>query len=1052
MLHTASHLEPPRSRIARIVAKLFAGLGVGILAALFLSDVADASHGRGTDMEASTDGAGMLLIKIADRDQASCEVSVGTTSKTVYLWGGSTSALAESNAESGNPTAYIGSVTITGTCSRSLGSAVREYSGSGSFDLSGVSDAANGNAPYNWIAARYVSCCKVSNIINSGGASSTTSWAAQSVVRNRVGQASYSPALIGEIPLAMNPTELYDQVISFIDGDGGTTSATTLVDGGSAGSQPDWSVAVNVIQDGQGSLLTAGQALPNNRLIIPANVLGFSGSSYVEFKLRVFDDDGEYSEYGYVIIPSSNSAPVISRTGSPGVFSATVTNGATVVWSDIEASDPGAGASGVTFTLGGAPTWVAMQATSSAANATASAVLTFSPEGLEPGTYFFSLNATDNDSSIPLTGSQLIAITIPESPVLTPGNTQIVATWSAPSSPGGTIFDYAVRYRSSTDGGATWTGYTEVNPVTNSATPLAATLTGLTNGTLYSVEYGWNLSDGGAYSWSAESRATPGLVGGLDFQAPVGVLAGGSAVPVTTATPSALNVTFVSSTTSVCRVGLDGRTVSYITPGTCTLTATSQAGDVAGTYYLASTPVTRSFTVSTPLAPGAATITGGRSTPTGFEIDFTVAGDGGSPLTNMEYRIDGGGWVALSPAATTSPMTITYATTPGTTYSIEVRPRNALGTGAASSAVSVNSSAPPSAPVISSLVSQPFGYTVNFAGPTDSGGAPITAYQYRVNGGSWVTLSASVTTSPLTISGLAQGVVYSVEIRAVNVAGGGAASNVVTQRTTIPPPPPPPPVSGPVVVPPPAGPGAGDPEAGDGPGAGDGGVPPVVPGVPEVVRVPLFVPDVVPVPVPVAESLPVVAPGASQALEDGVFVDVVVAQEAPTRWTMTGDGFEWALEIPPSPGVDGGSADGVVTLVRDRTVAVGGFGFAPNSWVDVWILPNGEAVAAKGLTLASVEPIYLGRVQVDADGNFSGDLPVPAGVPDGQHTLQANGRSFDDQVRSLNLGVQVLSADVPSVRLPATGSDVSLLGWALMVLGAGVVVSVRRRLGVPISR
>jgi hypothetical protein len=139
-------------------------------------------------------------------------------------------------------------------------------------------------------------------------------------------------------------------------------------------------------------------------------------------------------------------------------------------------------------------------------------------------------------------------------------------------------------------------------------------------------------------------------------------------------------------------------------------------------------------------------------------------------------------------------------------------------------------------------------------------------------------------------------------------------------------------------------------------------------------------------------------------------------------------------------------------LVRDRTVAVGGFGFAPNSWVDVWILPNGEAVAAKGLTLASVEPIYLGRVQVDADGNFSGDLPVPAGVPDGQHTLQANGRSFDDQVRSLNLGVQVLSADVPSVRLPATGSDVSLLGWALMVLGAGVVVSVRRRLGVPISR
>lgn len=221
--------------------------------------------------------------------------------------------------------------------------------------------------------------------------------------------------------------------------------------------------------------------------------------------------------------------------------------------------------------------------------------------------------------------------------------------------------------------------------------------------------------------------------------------------------------------------------------------------------------------------------------------------------------------------------------------------------------------------------------------------------------------------------------------------------------------------------------------------------------IPDPVREPLFDVELAPVPVPVNAELPVVAPGASQALEDGVFVDVVIERPIPTRWTMSGGDFEWSLDIPPSPGVDGGSADGVVTLVRDRTVAVGGFGFAPNTWVDVWILPNGEPVAAKGLVLASVDPIYLGRVLVGADGSFAGDLPVPANVPDGQHTLQANGRSFDDEVRSLNLGVQVLSADLPAVRLPATGSSTSVIWSALVLIGFGAMV-LRRRDRMSIAR
>ena len=85
-----------------------------------------------------------------------------------------------------------------------------------------------------------------------------------------------------------------------------------------------------------------------------------------------------------------------------------------------------------------------------------------------------------------------------------------------------------------------------------------------------------------------------------------------------------------------------------------------------------------------------------------------------------------------------------------------------------------------SAPTISSVSAGNRQTTVNFTPPVDSGGAEITHYEYSTDGGStWMPLSLAQTTPPLVITGLSNGIIYSVKMRAINSVGDGVASNSV---------------------------------------------------------------------------------------------------------------------------------------------------------------------------------------------------------------------------------------------------------------------------------
>ena len=63
--------------------------------------------------------------------------------------------------------------------------------------------------------------------------------------------------------------------------------------------------------------------------------------------------------------------------------------------------------------------------------------------------------------------------------------------------------------------------------------------------------------------------------------------------------------------------------------------------------------------------------------------------------------------------------------------------------------------------------------------PSDDGGSPVTGYEVRVDrAGDWTSVGDS-TTRRHTVTGLANGQTYTIEVRAVNAAGGGAAAATI---------------------------------------------------------------------------------------------------------------------------------------------------------------------------------------------------------------------------------------------------------------------------------
>ena len=302
---------------------------------------------------------------------------------------------------------------------------------------------------------------------------------------------------------------------------------------------------------------------------------------------------------------------------------------------------------------------------------------------------------------------------------------------------------------------------------------------------------------GGACSATAYKTCGAGIINASALL--VSGVATPSAPTVVSATPGNRSASVVfdpptragGSPISNYQYSLDGGTSWVTRSPASTVSPLTIAGLVNGTTYVvrlralnAAGVGTASDTLSVtprdvPTAPLAVSVT-----PDDQELTVRFsppASNGGSPITNYQYSLDGGtSWVTRSPASTVSPLTIAGLVN-GSAYQVRLRALNDAGTGAPSGTLVATPRTVPGDPVLGVVTAGDRSVSVSFSPPASNGGSPITNYQYSLNGGtSWVTRSPASTNSPLVLTGLVNGASYRIRLRAMNAAGAGVASDSIT--------------------------------------------------------------------------------------------------------------------------------------------------------------------------------------------------------------------------------------------------------------------------------
>ncbi|MCP1310834.1 fibronectin type III domain-containing protein [Paenibacillus tyrfis] len=341
------------------------------------------------------------------------------------------------------------------------------------------------------------------------------------------------------------------------------------------------------------------------------------------------------------------------------------------------------------------------------------------------------------------------------------------------------------------DGGSAITGYTVTSSpggLTASGTGSPITVTGLTYGTAYTFtvvatnDLGNSTASLPSNSVTPTASTAPGapthvtaeVANGesqatIKFTAPVSN--GGSPITGYTVTSSPGGLTASGTGSPITVTGL-----TYGTAYTFTVVATNGVGNSKASLPSNSvTPTASTAPATVPGAPTAVTavVEHGQSQAT---VTFTPpASNGGSTITGYIVTASPGG---LTASGTGSPITVTGLTY-GTTYTFTVVAINGVGSSASSVPSNrVTLTAPatvPGAPTNVKAVAGNGEATVTFTPPASHGGSPIESYTVIASPGG---RTATGTGSPITVTGLTNGVTYTFTVIATNSIGSGAAADV----------------------------------------------------------------------------------------------------------------------------------------------------------------------------------------------------------------------------------------------------------------------------------
>jgi hypothetical protein len=246
----------------------------------------------------------------------------------------------------------------------------------------------------------------------------------------------------------------------------------------------------------------------------------------------------------------------------------------------------------------------------------------------------------------------------------------------------------------------------------------------------------------------------------------------------------------ITSYTAIARTSLSGTgpgisasgasspiTISGLTNGTSyyvTVYATNFAGNSHESVPFPVLPAT---------LPGQPTDVAATVVPGGISVSFgPPASTGGLPIQSYTVSSTDG---SLKGTSTTSPVLMTGMTN-GLVYVFTVHATTQFGSGPESTAtipIHWTSNTAISPPInVSAAPSDGFA-VVSFAPPLDNGGSPVQSYTVTSNPGG---ITASGATSPITVSGLTDGVSYTFTVVAFNANGSSQPSSPSSPVTPMP--------------------------------------------------------------------------------------------------------------------------------------------------------------------------------------------------------------------------------------------------------------------------
>jgi outer membrane protein OmpA-like peptidoglycan-associated protein len=162
--------------------------------------------------------------------------------------------------------------------------------------------------------------------------------------------------------------------------------------------------------------------------------------------------------------------------------------------------------------------------------------------------------------------------------------------------------------------------------------------------------------------------------------------------------------------------------------------------------------------------------------------------------------------------------------------------------------------------------------------------------------------------------------------------------------------------------------------------------------------------------------------------ESGSLVPTVLDRNpTDSGWRGVGEGFSFSIETRTAFGAPQTmTAGGVMRVPAGGTVAIRSDGYLPDSSVTVFAVPRAETRSAAQSVLRLLSgsdassSIYLGSANVNSNGAVNDDIGIPARVDAGDYVLQINGYTPTSQVRSMNLALNVLAppkSDASEVKL-----------------------------------